>query len=642
MLQPPRVGLIQCAEQIPGIGKAFTGTKAIFADGWQRRHHVPSDPRARLGDVFLAHAQAQLGMVEHVGMARHAVIGQRQEKLDQGIHFLILQPQGVVGSGRATSVANVDVEVRVVPYTERRVTISARVRIEFTKSVAAPVIETHHILERGLAAVVKVGWGQADVAQDRGLERAVRRITRSQLRIGPHPADATVSREPDDQRAQRRIERVGCPARPAELAPFPLAYERQVEAVGVLGTNAEILRRRPHSDIVVAVVIERDATVTHQHVFEHFGLVQVNGGLGCARQQRTMVTVDAIALALEDRLAEPGFGAHRTSDLVLGAVFAIERRVVRNQQRLVLLDGKAPEQREVVLHLREAVDVILHDSICGDHDLGVVTPILLGEGALDQRLVNCVEAFVLLAGNQAAGLAEEAILVMHPLGRQRAQTDQLASQIRECLARARHFEIAQWRANGLRCEAGIVDQRLDQLELDAAVSMGGVRQQDASRRRMRVARLARPSRDLECARAERINAIELIVRATIPELPVVEYRVDHGRRLARLNFPVDQTIGVERVASGAIAGTTVGIEHDRVVGQRAMLTTLALLLALSFVSARSVLQVVARRSLITLRSSGDALVGAAAGDEITGKCALRGEHVAGLVGGVRATILRVQ
>ncbi|MCY1187258.1 hypothetical protein D3C81_2070280 [compost metagenome] len=74
--------------------------------------------------------------------------------------------------------------------------------------VAAAVVELHDLLEGGAAAIVEVGACQGDVAQGRGLEGAIDRIAKADLRLERSVArDAGIERRLEG--ADVHFERVG-------------------------------------------------------------------------------------------------------------------------------------------------------------------------------------------------------------------------------------------------------------------------------------------------------------------------------------------------------------------------------------------------------------------------------------------------
>ena len=252
--------------------------------------------------------------------------------------------------------------------------------------VPAPGVEVHHLLERRLPPVVEVGAGQLDVAHRGDLERAVHGHALGR----------------GDRRGQGGAD-VG--ARLGE------ARERHREAERILGAHAEIVGRRPDADVVEAHVVHGELAVPHLHPLDQPRLGEVADGLG--GELRPTVALVAVPLPEEDRQAAL-LGIRERLAVPVGE--PIEGAVVRDEGRLVALQGEAEEEREVRLH--QAVPI-------GGRLGGV--PVAGEEGRGDHARVGRAETLPRRIGRAA----EHTVRRVHGLLREGLQVEELAAHVGE-------------------------------------------------------------------------------------------------------------------------------------------------------------------------------------------------------------------
>ncbi len=121
---------------------------------------------------------------------------------------------------------------------------------------------------------------------------------------------------------------------------------------------------------------------------------------------------------------------------------------------------------------------------------------------------------------------------MHELHAERLEGQHLATDVSQGSTGKRHLEVALGWADGLRCGAGEFDVDSHQLEASGLVVCH--------------TRVIVPA-------AERIDAVEDEVGAAVPEVAQVEDRVDHGRRVPRLDAPDLQAVAIEDLVAGRLA-----------------------------------------------------------------------------------------
>ena len=112
----------------------------------------------------------------------------------------------------------------------------------------------------------------------------------------------------------------------------------------------------------------------------------------------------------------------------------------------------------------------------------------------------------------------------------------------------------------------MLDEALLEPQARFAPMLGRVSNQDSGLARIGVPWTIWRCLCLEGSWAERVDTIELVVGAAVPELPEVEHCIDVGRRLARLDLAIDQVVGVERIVRRVILQRAFLVENSRRLG----------------------------------------------------------------------------
>src|SRR2546421_5609481 len=185
----------------------------------------------------------------------------------------------------------------------------------------------------------------------------------------------------------------------------------------------------------------------------------------------------------------------------------VDMRVVRHERAFVELDRQPPEQREVGFHLGEL--------LTADGDHARAAPPSRLECRLDHRSIGRGQTSRSRGSRTACQTAEYAVGWVDKLLCERTQRQKLPAKLRKDASVARHLEFRERRSHGLRCQTTGLDGNPLSLEISVRID------------------LPHEGRRIEVA--EPAGTRESVIRTPVPEVVEVEYRIDHARRVARLD-----------------------------------------------------------------------------------------------------------
>ncbi len=387
-----------------GAEEVFAGHEAVvrYAAGTglgNLHHHVhrPSgtvvrDDR-RVADMAVGHQE--LRMIERRHVEADAVVSQRLHEVHEIVDLGLGQTQ------------RLDVGIDVCEI--------------LVEEIAAAVVELHHLTQRRRISVVEERRGEFHVAKTGCLEGTV-------------DGNALAGRDVAEIRcrADQLLE-------PRSALPGKGAEGQRV-AERILATHGNVLQRRGDADVVVALVVQRDPAVAHDHARD--GRMEHTGRGEC----RTPMTGRALALAEEQTHAGSLTRRHRVE---VSPHIAIERGLVGHQGRFVQLDGQSEEQAEVGLHLRVLARALgIGDGRQSAGAVGVEADELRAVPPLGSEGIPHHFGIGALGETRAGDVpvpAQNAVRQMYLLACKRTAVEQLLAQFGKAAAGCTHLEVAQRR-----------------------------------------------------------------------------------------------------------------------------------------------------------------------------------------------------
>ena len=205
---------------------------------------------------------------------------------------------------------------------------------------------------------------------------------------------------------------------------------------------------------------------------------------------------------------------------------AVEGGLVGDERPLVHHHGQAPEEGEVCLGLRVGDAVDEHGRAGGGPPLG-------GEGLLDEILILDLQALPERRRRRKRIGPEDAVGGRDILEYQRRRAEELPADGPKITVLGRHLADAQSRPHGLRRQARIVDGDTHLGELAASKPHhSGIR----------------------IAIAEGRHAVKDEVGPAVPEVAMVEDRIDRGGSVSRLTAPHIEALSADRRAESERIG----------------------------------------------------------------------------------------